>query len=267
MSLSPVEDAIEDIKSGHMVIIVDDEDRENEGDLAMAASAVTPDAINFMAVHGRGLICVPMIDKRLEQLQLPLMVQQSTARHGTAFTVSVDSLQGTTTGISAQDRASTIKALMDPSTRPENLGRPGHVFPLRYMEGGVLVRAGQTEAIIDLVKAAGLYPAGVICEIMDEDGTMARMPKLKKFSSDRNIKIVSVADIIAYRLSHEKLIERVAEARVPTQYGEFIAVSYRSNVDTDEHVAMVAGNIKKDEPTLVRVHSECLTGDVFGSTR
>ena len=267
MPLSSVEEAIEDIKGGRQVIIVDDEDRENEGDLAMAAEKVTPEAVNFMATHGRGLICVPMMAERLEQLSLPLMVQESTARHGTAFTLFVDLLKGTTTGISAHDRAATIRALLDPATRPEDLARPGHIFPLRYMKGGVLVRAGQTEATVDLVGVAGLYPAGVICEIMDEDGTMARMPQLEKFSADHDIKIVSVADIIAYRLSHEKLIERVAEARVPTEYGEFTAVSYRSSVDKDEHVAMVAGEILPNEPTLVRVHSQCLTGDVFGSTR
>ena len=267
MPLSSVEEAIEDIKGGRLVIIVDDEDRENEGDLAMAAEKVTPESVNFMATHGRGLICVPMMAERLEQLSLPLMVQDNTERHGTSFTVSVDLLKGTTTGISAHDRAATIRALLDPATRPEDLSRPGHIFPLRYMKGGVLVRAGQTEATVDLVRVAGLHPAGVICEIMDDDGTMARMPQLEKFSADHDIKIVSVADIIAYRLSHEKLIERVAEARVPTEYGEFTAVSYRSSVDKDEHVAMVAGEISPNEPTLVRVHSECLTGDVFGSTR
>ena len=267
MPLSSVEEAIQEIKGGRQVIIVDDEDRENEGDLAMAAEKVTPEAVNFMATYGRGLICVPMMAERLEQLRLPLMVPDNTARHGTAFTVSVDLLKGTTTGISAHDRATTIKALLDPATPSEDLARPGHIFPLRYMKGGVLVRAGQTEAIVDLVRLAGLHPAGVICEIMDDDGTMARMPQLEKFSAAQNIKIVSVADIIAYRLSHEKLIERVAEARVPTDYGEFTAVSYRSSVDKDEHVAMVAGEISPNEPTLVRVHSQCLTGDVFGSTR
>ena len=267
MPLSSVEEAIEDIKGGRLVIIVDDDDRENEGDLAMAAEKVTPEAVNFMATHGRGLICVPMMAERLEQLSLPLMVQDNTERHGTAFTVSVDLLKGTTTGISAHDRAATVRALLDPATRPEDLARPGHIFPLRYMKGGVLVRAGQTEGTVDLVRTAGLHPAGVICEIMDDDGTMARMPQLEKFSADHDIKIVSVADIIAYRLSHEKLIERVAEARVPTEYGEFTAVSYRSSVDKDEHVAMVAGEISPNEPTLVRVHSECLTGDVFSNTR
>ena len=250
-----------------MVIIVDDEDRENEGDLAMAASAVTPEAVNFMAMHGRGLICVPLVAERLEQLRLPLMVQDNTARLGTAFTVSVDVLKGATTGISAQDRAATIRALVDGSTRPEDLGRPGHVFPLRYMEGGVLVRAGQTEAIVDLSRMAGLGESGVICEIMAEDGTMARMPQLETFAAAHDLTIVSVADVIAYRRSTERMIERVAEARLPTRYGKFTAVSYRSTVDPDEHVALVRGQVDSQEPVLVRVHSECLTGDVFGSLR
>jgi 3,4-dihydroxy 2-butanone 4-phosphate synthase/GTP cyclohydrolase II len=267
MPLSTVEEAIEEIKSGRAVIIVDDEDRENEGDLAMAAEMVTPEAINFMATHARGLICVPMMAQRLEELRLPLMVQDNTARHGTAFTVSVDALEGATTGISAYDRATTVKALLDPATEPENLARPGHIFPLRYMPGGVLVRAGQTEAVVDLVRLAGLYPAGVICEVMAPDGTMARMPALEEFAERREVKIVSVADIITYRISHEKLVERVAEARVPTRFGKFHAISYRSSVDKDEHVAMVAGDVSSDEPVLVRVHSECLTGDVFSSTR
>ncbi len=267
MPLSTVEEAIEEIKSGRAVIIVDDEDRENEGDLAMAAEMVTPEAINFTASHARGLICVPMMAQRLEELRLPLMVQDNTARHGTAFTVSVDALEGATTGISAYDRATTIKALLDPATEPENLARPGHIFPLRYMPGGVLVRAGQTEAVVDLVRLAGLYPAGVICEVMAPDGTMARMPALEEFAERREVKIVSVADIITYRISHEKLVERVAEARVPTRFGKFHAISYRSSVDKDEHVAMVAGDVSSDEPVLVRVHSECLTGDVFSSTR
>ncbi len=250
-----------------MVIIVDDEDRENEGDLAMAASAVTPEAVNFMATHGRGLICVPLVAERLEHLRLPLMVQDNTASLGTAFTVSVDVLRGATTGISAQDRAATVRALVDPDTHPEDLGRPGHVFPLRYMEGGVLVRAGQTEAIVDLVRLAGLGDGGVICEIMAEDGTMARMPQLEAFARAHGLGIVSVADVIAYRRATERMIERIAEARLPTSYGEFTAISYRSTVDPDEHVALVRGAIDPYEPVLVRVHSECLTGDVFGSLR
>lgn len=267
MPLAKIDDAIDDIRQGKMVVIVDDEDRENEGDLAMAAEMVTPDAVNFMATEGRGLICVPMMSQRLDELRIPMMVYDNTARLGTAFTVSVDVLEGATTGISAHDRAATIKALIDASTTPEDLARPGHIFPLRYMEGGVLKRAGQTEAVVDLARLAGLMPAGVICEIMADDGSMARMPDLEKFSAKHNIKIVSVADIIAYRRGHERLIERVSEARVPTQYGEFTAVSYRSLVDRDEHVALVKGRIDPALPTLVRVHSECLTGDVFASQR
>ena len=267
MPLSSIEDAINDIKSGGMVIVVDDEDRENEGDLTMAAEMVNADHINFMATYGRGLICVPMLGDRLDRLNLPLMVQQNTAPMTTAFTVSVDALNGATTGISAQDRATTIQALVDESTQPGDLGRPGHIFPLRYVEGGVLKRTGQTEASIDLCRLAGLQEAAVICEIMADDGTMARMPDLDEFSDQHGIKIVSVADLIAYRRRHEKLIERVAEARVPTEFGEFTAVSYSSLVDVYEHVALVKGDIQPDDAVLVRVHSECLTGDVFGSAR
>ncbi len=267
MSIATVEEAIADIRAGKMVIIVDDEDRENEGDLAMAAEKISPDAINFMATHGRGLICVPMLGRRLEELRLPMMTQDNTARLGTAFTVSVDVLKGATTGISAYDRAATIRALIDSGTLPEDLGKPGHIFPLKYMEGGVLKRAGQTEASVDLVKMAGLYPAAVICEVMAQDGTMARMPALTDFSRTHDVKIVTVADIITYRREHEKLIERVAEARVPTEHGEFRAVSYRSITDPNEHIALVKGDIDSEKPVLVRVHSECLTGDVFGSVR
>jgi len=273
MPVSRVEDAIDDIKSGRMVIIVDDEDRENEGDLVMAAEMVTPDAINFMATNGRGLICVPMLGSRLQELDLPLMVQDNTARHSTAFTVSVDALSNATTGISAYDRSVTIEALINPSTTPKDLAKPGHIFPLRYMEGGVLVRAGQTEASVDLTRLAGLYPASIICEIMSDDGTMSRMPDLEHFSSKFNIKIVTVADLITYRRRHERMIERIAEARIPTDMGEFTAISYTSRLGEDgrpgevSHIAFVMGNISIDEPTLVRVHSECLTGDVFGSIR
>ena len=267
MPLSKIEDALEDIKAGRMIIIVDDEDRENEGDLTMAAELVTPEAINFMATFGKGLICVPMLAQRLKELNLPLMVQDNTAPLSTAFTVSVDSLIGTTTGISAQDRAITIRALADPSTSPSDLGRPGHIFPLQYVEGGVLKRTGQTEASIDICRLAGLGETAVICEIMADDGNMARMPDLENFSEEHAIKVVSVADLITYRRRHERLIERVAEARVPTEYGEFRAVSYSSLVDVYEHVAFVKGDISPDEAVLVRVHSECLTGDVFGSTR
>ena len=267
MPLSAVLEAIQDFKAGRIVIIVDDEDRENEGDFAMAAETVSPESVNFMATHGRGLICVPMMGQRLEDLRLPMMVQENTARLGTAFTVSVDVLKGATTGISAFDRSATIKALISQNTQPEDLGRPGHIFPLRYMEGGVLVRAGQTEASVDLARLAGMHPAAVICEVMADDGEMARMPQLERVAARHDIKIVSVADIIAYRREHEKLIERVAEARLPTMYGEFTAVSYRSIVDKDEHVALVKGELNPNEPTLVRVHSECLTGDVFDSVR
>ena len=262
-----VDQAVEDIRNGEMVVIVDDEDRENEGDLAIAADKVTPEVINFMATQARGLICMPMMAKRLEELHLPIMVQDNTARLSTAFTVSVDALNGTTTGISAHDRAATVNVLIDPETRPDDLARPGHLFPLRYQEGGVLVRAGQTEAIVDLARMAGLYPAGVICEVMAGDGTMARMDSLTEFSDKHDVGIVSVAGIIAHRRGHEKLVERVAEARIPTSHGEFTAVSYRSFVDKDEHVALIMGEVEPDDPTLVRVHSECLTGDVFGSLR
>lgn len=267
MPLSKIEDAVKDIKLGRMIIIVDDEDRENEGDLVMAAEMITPDTINFMATYGRGLICVPMLGENLERLNLPLMVQQNTAPLSTAFTVSVDALNGTTTGISANDRAITIKALVDPDTKSEDLGRPGHIFPLRYVEGGVLKRTGQTEASIDMCRIAGLKETAVICEIMADNGEMARMPDLEVFADQHDLKIISVADLISYRRMHERLIERVAEARVPTAFGEFTAVSYSSIVDVQEHVAFVKGEIKADESILVRVHSECLTGDVFGSNR
>ena len=262
-----VEQAIDDIRDGKMVLIVDDEDRENEGDLVMAAEKVTPEAVNFMVSKGRGLVCVPMEAERLRELELPMMVLDNTARLSTAFTVSVDALEGTTTGISAQDRAATVKALIDPKTRPQDLGKPGHVFPLRYAEGGVLVRTGHTEAAVDLSRMAGLYPAGIVCEVMAEDGTMARMPQLEEISTKHGIGIATIGDIIAYRRHREKLVERVAEARLPTKYGLFDAISYQSMVDKDEHVALVMGDIKADEPTLVRVHSECLTSDVFGSIR
>jgi 3,4-dihydroxy 2-butanone 4-phosphate synthase/GTP cyclohydrolase II len=267
MGLAKITEAIEDIKQGRFVIIVDDKDRENEGDLALAAEKVTSQAINFMAKHGRGLICLPATGERLDELRLPLMVDENTCKFGTAFTISVDAKQGTTTGISAADRAKTVKAVVNPETRPEDLVRPGHIFPLRAREGGVLVRAGQTEAIVDLARLAGLYPAGVICEIMNEDGTMARMPELEAIADKFGIKIISVADLIAYRRRHEKLVHRVAEAKLPTKYGEFTAIAYRSDTDADEHLALVMGDISNNGPVLVRVHSECLTGDVFGSLR
>jgi 3,4-dihydroxy 2-butanone 4-phosphate synthase/GTP cyclohydrolase II len=267
MGLATIEEAVKDIKEGRFVIIVDDEDRENEGDLALAAEKVSPQAINFMTKHGRGLVCLPVVGERLDKLRLPLMVDENTCKFGTAFTVSVDAKQGTTTGISAADRAQTVKTVIDPATQPDDLVRPGHIFPLRAREGGVLVRAGQTEAIVDLAKLAGLYPAGVICEIMNEDGTMARLPQLEEIAEKFEIKIISVADLIAYRRRHEKLVHRVAEAKLPTRYGEFTAIAYRSDIDPDEHLVLVMGDIATDEPVLVRVHSECLTGDVFGSLR
>jgi len=267
MPLSTVEQAIEEIRQGRFVIIVDDEGRENEGDIIMAAEKVTPDAINFMARYGRGLICMPVLGERLDELQIPMMSSRNTERHKTAFAVAVDYRHGTTTGISAHDRAATVRAIVDPGSRPEDFSQPGHLFPLRYQEGGVLVRAGHTEAVVDLARLAGFYPAGVLCEVMNEDGSMARLPQLEEFARNHGLRIVSIAQIIAYRRQHERLIERVAEARLPTRYGEFTVVAYRSIVDPDEHLALVMGEIGPEEPVLVRVHSECTTGDVFGSLR
>ena len=265
--LATIPEAIEDIKAGKFVIIIDDESRENEGDLAIAAKKVTPEAINFMTKYARGLICLPIIGKRLDELEIPLMVQHNTSRYSTAFTVSIEAKDKVTTGISAFDRAQTIKVVLDPDTKPDDLLRPGHVFPIRARDGGVLVRAGHTEAIVGLAKLAGLYPAGVICEIVDEDGTMARLPELETMASKFSLKIITIADLITYRRRHEKLVQKVAEAKLPTRYGEFIAVAYKSIVDADEHVALVKGDISGSEPVLVRVHSECLTGDVFSSLR
>ncbi len=267
MTLASIPEVIEDIKEGKFVIIVDDEDRENEGDLAIVAEKVTPSSINFMAKHARGLICIPLTGQRLEELRIPLMVPDNTSKMCTAFTVSVEAKHGVSTGISAYDRAATVKALIDPATKPEDLARPGHMFPLRAREGGVLVRAGHTEAIVDLARLAGLYPAGVICEIMQEDGTMARLPQLKEMAERIGVKITSIAQLIAHRRRHEKLIQRVAEASLPTKYGDFSAIAYKSVTDPDEHVALVKGELDSDVPVLVRVHSECLTGDVFGSLR
>jgi 3,4-dihydroxy 2-butanone 4-phosphate synthase/GTP cyclohydrolase II len=267
VSIDTILEAIEDIKAGKMVVIVDDESRENEGDLAMAAETVTPEAINFMAKEGRGLVCMPIIGERLDELRIPLMVNENTARHSTAFTVSIEAKHGVTTGISAQDRAATIKAVLDPTTQPEDLARPGHIFPIRAREGGVLVRAGHTEAIVDLAKLSGFYPAGVICEIMNDDGSMARLPQLKGIAARHGLKIISVADLIIYRRRTEKLVRRIAEAKLPTRYGEFTAIAYKSTIDPDEHIALVKGDVSGEEPVLVRVHSECLTGDVFGSLR
>ncbi|MBM2810896.1 MAG: ribA [Chloroflexi bacterium] len=265
--LASIPDAIQDFKDGKFVIIVDDEDRENEGDLSLAADYVTPDAINFMAKFGRGLICVPIVGKRLDDLEVPMMVDANTSSYGTAFTVAVDARMGVSTGISAADRAATVRALIDPSTRPTDLSRPGHVFPLRYAEGGVLRRTGQTEASVDLAKLAGLYPAAVICEIMNDDGTMSRLPQLELFSAEHSIKVISVASLIEYRRRTEKLIRKIAQTIIPTEQGEWALHIYESVVDDKHHVALVQGDITGDPPPLVRVHSECLTGDVFGSQR
>ena len=267
MSLSSISEAIEDIKTGKFVIIVDDENRENEGDLAMAAEKVTTEAINFMALHARGLICLPIIGKRLDELRIPLMVEENTSRFSTAFTISVEAKHKVSTGISAADRAETIKTVIDPATRAEDIVLPGHMFPLRAKDGGVLVRAGHTEAIVDLARLVGLYPAGVLCEIMNEDGSMARLPQLEVMAEQQGIKIVTIADLITYRRRHEKLVHRVADAKLPTGYGDFTAVAYKSDTDPDEHLALVMGDISTEEPVLVRVHSECVTGDVFNSLR
>jgi 3,4-dihydroxy 2-butanone 4-phosphate synthase/GTP cyclohydrolase II len=267
MTLSTIPEAIEDIKAGRFVIIVDDDDREDEGDLVMAAEKVIPEAVNFMATHARGLICMPVVGQRLDELNLPPMVTDNTSKHTTAFAVSVEAKHKVSTGISAADRAATVKAIIDPATRPEDLARPGHMFPLRARDGGVLVRAGHTEAIVDLARLAGLYPAGVVCEIMSPDGEMARLPELEVMAEKHGIKIVTVADLIAYRRRTEKLVHRVAEAKLPTENGEFQAVAYKSDIDPGEHLALVMGDISGDEPVLARVHSECLTGDVFGSKR
>ena len=268
MKVTRIEDAIEDIKQGKMVILVDDEDRENEGDLTIAAEMVTPEAINFMAKYGRGLICLTMTAERCDRLNLPPMVTNNTSKFATAFTVSIEAKKGVTTGISAADRAHTIRTAVDDACMPEDLARPGHVFPLRAKPGGVLVRAGQTEGSVDLTRLAGLKPAGVICEIMNDDGSMARMPQLAEFAKEHGLKICTIADLVAYRLKHESLVRREAEVRLPTGYGgEFRAVAYQNDIDGLEHLALVKGEVTGAEPVLVRVHSECLTGDVFGSRR
>lgn len=265
--LARIEDALEDLRQGRFIIIVDDENRENEGDLAIAAEKVTPEIINFMAREGRGLICLPIVGERLDQLGIPLMVQDNTSKNCTAFTISIEAKRGVATGISAEDRATTIQTVLAPGTTAADIARPGHVFPIRAREGGVLARAGHTEAIVDLSRMAGFYPAGVICEIMNEDGTMARLPQLERVAQKHGFKIISIRDLIAYRCRHESLVRRVAEARLPTRYGEFLAVAFKSSVDTNEHVALVKGDVTNGDPVLVRVHSECLTGDVFGSCR
>ena len=267
MPISTIEEGVADLRMGKALIVVDDADRENEGDLMVAAEAVTPEHINFMAKYGGGLVCMPVPGDRLDELQLPQMVTQNTARHGTPFTIPVDVKEGATTGISAFDRAATVKAILDPRTKAEDLARPGHLFPLRYTNGGVLVRAGHTEAIVDLSRLAGFYPAGVLCEIMAPDGTMARMPYLEKFAEEHGLHIVTIEDLIAYRRKHERLVERVADAKLPTRFGDFTVVAYKSMVDPDEHLALVMGEMTPDDPVLVRVHSQCTTGDIFGSLR
>lgn len=267
-SLSTVEEAIEELRAGRMVILVDDEDRENEGDLVIAAEHVTPETITFMARHGCGLVCLAMTEERADELHLPLMVAENTSSFGTGFTISIDAKEGTTTGISAADRAATIRAAIDPKTRPQDLARPGHVFPLRARRGGVLVRTGQTEGSVDLARMAGLSPAAVICEIMNEDGTMARLPALMRFAQQHGLLVVSVADIVRHRMRTETLVRRDSAARLPNKYGDdFRIVTYRTEVDRLSHVALVKGEIAGDAPVLVRVHSECLTGDVFHSER
>ncbi|MHB8074825.1 bifunctional 3,4-dihydroxy-2-butanone-4-phosphate synthase/GTP cyclohydrolase II [Desulfosporosinus fructosivorans] len=266
MTFNTIEEAIEDIKQGKMVVMADDEDRENEGDLVMAAEMATAESINFMATYGRGLICVPMTRDRIHALKLEPMVSNNTDPHETAFTVSVDSSQSST-GISAFERAETVKILVDPNSSPTDLQRPGHIFPLKAREGGVLVRAGHTEGAVDLARLAGLQPAGVICEIMNEDGTMARVPDLKLFVEKHNLKFITLKDLIAYRRQSEKLIERVASINLPTEYGDFQTIGYLSILDQKEHLALVKGTVDDGKPVLVRVHSECLTGDVFHSLR
>ena len=264
---SPVEEAIEDIREGRMVVVCDAEDRENEGDLTMAAQFVTPDAINFMATHGRGLICLALTGERCDELGLDLMAAKNESPFQTAFTVSIEAREGITTGISAHDRAHTVQVAIDPSTRPRDLVQPGHIFPLKAKEGGVLERTGQTEAAVDLARLAGLNPSGVICEVMNDDGTMARVPDLELYCAKHELKMITVADLIAYRRQHDKLIERVVETQLPTKFGDFQVVGFRSLVDEKHHVAMVKGDISGEEDVLVRVHSECLTGDVFHSLR
>ncbi|HHY28360.1 MAG TPA: bifunctional 3,4-dihydroxy-2-butanone-4-phosphate synthase/GTP cyclohydrolase II [Desulfitobacterium dehalogenans] len=261
-----IEEAIADIREGRMIVVVDDEERENEGDLLMAAEKATPEAINFMATYGRGLICVPMISERIQALNLDPMVTHNTDPHGTAFTVSVDGYN-TTTGISAFERADTVKVLLDPQSRPEDLRRPGHIFPLKAREGGVLVRAGHTEGAVDLARLAGFQSAGVICEILKDDGTMARVPDLMEFVKKHDLKIVTIKELIHFRRQKEKLVERIVGIQLPTDFGDFKAVGYRSLLDGQEHVALVKGDVDDGEPVLVRVHSECLTGDVFHSRR
>jgi len=267
MKFNSIKEAIREIKRGKLVIILDDKERENEGDLVMAAEKITPTAINFMARYARGLICLPIIEKRLEELNISLMEPENTSLLGTAFTVTIDAKKGTTTGISAHDRALTIKTVLNPKTKPKDLARPGHILPLRYKEGGILARAGHTEAAVDLARLADLYPAGVICEILASDGTMARLPELKKLAKKHNLKIITIADLIKFRRKKEKLVKRVVDFELPAQYGDFRGILYESILDREHHLALVMGDIRKKKDVLVRVHSRCLTGDVFKSLR
>jgi len=262
-----VEEALEYVRNGRLIIIVDDEDRENEGDLMVAAEKITPEIVNFMAAHGRGLICLPMTGKRLKELDLPLMVTRNTARYETAFTISIDAREGTTTGISAYDRARTILTAIEDRTKPDDLTRPGHIFPLQAKEGGVLVRAGQTEASVDLARLSGLKPAGVICEVMNQDGSMARLPQLVEFGLEFGIPILTVADLISYRMRHETLVRKIEEADLPTRHGNFRIIVFEDIIHRDQYVALVKGQPRPDKPTMVRAHSQCLTGDTFGSCR
>ncbi len=265
MAIATIDEAVADIRDGRMIIIIDDEDRENEGDLVCAAEKVTPEIINFMARHARGLICMPLTEERCDELHLTTQVADNTSYLGTAFTVSIDARNGITTGISAVDRATTVLCAVDPECRPRDLARPGHIFPLRAKNGGVLVRPGQTEASVDIARIAGLYPAGVICEIMNEDGTMARLPQLEEFAAQHNLKMITVADLVRYRISKETLVRRVVEADLPTVYGRFRAVAYENVINGDVHLAMVMGDVRTDDPVLVRVHTENVTCDMFGS--
>lgn len=264
---SSIDTALAELRAGRMIIVVDDEDRENEGDLVMSAEQVTPEAINFMAKHGRGLICLPIIGERLDELEIPIMVQRGGDHMGTAFTVSIDARSKVTTGISAHERAHTIRTVLDPTTRPADLVRPGHIFPLRYKPGGVLRRPGHTEAAVDLAQMAGHYPAGVICEIMNEDGTMARVPQLLRFAEAHGLHLITIADLVRYRMEHESLIEPLEPVRMPTKYGAFIAHPFTDKLSDQTHVALTMGDVGDGEPVLCRVHSECLTGDVFHSLR
>jgi 3,4-dihydroxy 2-butanone 4-phosphate synthase/GTP cyclohydrolase II len=265
--ITDVEHAIRTVKAGKLIIITDDEDRENEGDLMAAAEKITPDIINFMAKHGRGMICLPLTKERLQELDLPLMVSDNTATFQTAFTVTIDAKEGTTTGISAHDRAKTVITAIDPKTRPTDLARPGHIFPLQAKEGGVLERAGQTEAAVDITRLAGLTPAGVICEVMNEDGTMSRLPELEKFSQTYDVPILTIADLIKYRMKTETLVKKIEETELPTKYGHFKMMIFEDSIHKEHHVALSKGDFNKGEPTLVRAHSQCLTGDTFGSSR